>query len=111
MSTRSLSYSVYHAALLDYMLGSGESGLTHAYELGRTGFEAGCGFLHVLHMHERAIATILESTPAEDEVRRRIYASTAFLAEAVSAFEMACRGYRAFLQAPGDKPRRPDAHR
>ncbi|MGZ5475755.1 MAG: phosphatase RsbU N-terminal domain-containing protein [Thermoanaerobaculia bacterium] len=103
MSTKSLSYSVYHAALLDYMLGSGEPGLAHAYELGRSGFDAGCGLLHVLDVHERAVNTILESTPAGDEVRRRVYASTKFLAEAMSAFEMACRGYRAFLQAPGDK--------
>jgi hypothetical protein len=103
MSTRSLSYSVYHAALLDYMLGSGESGLATAYELGRTGFDAGYGLLHVLHVHERAVNTILESTPAGDEVLRRVDASTNFLAEALSAFEMAYRGYRAFLQAPGDK--------
>jgi hypothetical protein len=103
MSTRSLSYSVYHAALLDYMLGSGESGLAHAYELGRAGFDAGCGLLHVLHVHERAVNTILESTPAGDEARRRVHASTKFLAEALSAFEMAYRGYLALLQAPGDK--------
>ena len=107
MGKRSPSLSVYHAALLDYILGSGESGLAHAYELGRTGFDEGYSFLHILEVHGQALKTILESTPEStpecDEVRRRFNASAEFLTEALSPFEMASRGYRALLKPPADK--------
>lgn len=89
------------------MLGSGESGLAHAYELGRTGLDEGGGLLHILHMHGRAVNTILESTPGGDEVARRLNASTEFLVEALSPFEMVFRGYRALVKRSVDKRKRP----
>ena len=89
------------------MLGSGESGLAHAYELGRNGIDDGGGLLHILHMHGRAVNTILESTPGGDEVGRRLNASTEFLVEALSPFEMVFRGYRALVKGAADKRRRP----
>ncbi len=98
MSTRFPTFPVYHAALLDYVLASGESGLSHAYDLGRNGFDEGCGLLHILKVHEKALNTILESMPVGDEVRRRVNASTHFLVEALSPFDMACRGYRVLLK-------------
>lgn len=106
MNTSSVSFHVYHALLLDYVLGSGESGLAHAYELGRTGFEGGCGLLHIVQVHEEAVNTILESTPAGDELLRRVSASAKFLVEVLSPFEMACHGYRALLRMSTD-PTRP----
>jgi phosphoserine phosphatase RsbU-like protein len=98
MIKRSPSLRVYHAALLDYILGSGESGLAHAYDLGRGGFDEGCSPLQILDMHGQALTTILESTPEAAEVRRRSNASAEFLAEALSPFDMASRGYRALLK-------------
>jgi len=62
MTAKMPTISVYHAALFDYLLGSGESELAHAQELGRTGLDAGCGVLHILHVHEEALNMILEST-------------------------------------------------
>lgn len=106
MGTSSPSFPVYHAALLDYVLSSGEPGLAHAYELGRTAFEAGCGLLHIVQVHEKAVNAILEPTPAGDELRRRMNASARFLIEALSIFEMACHGYRGLLRVPGDAHRR-----
>jgi Phosphoserine phosphatase RsbU, N-terminal domain len=103
MGTRSPSFRRYYTALLDYVLRSGESSLAHAYELGRTGFDTGFSLLRMLHMHSEAVNTILESTPAGDEFRRRVNASTEFLMEAVSPFEMAYQGYRAVLKASSDK--------
>jgi hypothetical protein len=94
MVKHSPSLRVYHAALLDYILGSGESGLAHAYDLGREGFNEGCSFLQILEMHDQALSTILDSTPELDEARRRSNASNQFLAEALSPFDMASRGYR-----------------
>jgi Phosphoserine phosphatase RsbU, N-terminal domain len=103
MGTKSPSFRRYYAALLEYVLRSGEPSLAHAYELGRTGLDAGFSLLRMLHMHYEAVNTILESTPAGDEFRRRVNASAQFLMEAVSPFEMAYQGYRAVLKASNDK--------
>ena len=89
---------VYHAALLDYLLRDDESGLAHAYDLGRTGLDSGCGLLQILHVHEKALGIILDSTPVDNEIRRRVNASTKFLTEALSPFAMASNGYRALLK-------------
>jgi len=89
---------VYQAALLDYLLRNDESGLTHAYDLGRTSFDAGCGLLQILHVHEKALGIILDSAPIDDEIRRRVNASAKFLTEALSPFAMATHGYRDLLK-------------
>lgn len=88
----------YHRALRDYLRRSDESGLAHAYDLGRTGLDTGCGLMEILHVHEKALGVILDSTPLHDEVRRRINGSARFLLEALSPFEMASNGYRALLK-------------
>lgn len=89
---------VYHAALLDYLLRSDEAALMHAYEFGRTGLDAGCGVLQILHVHEKALGIILDSTPVGDAIRRRFDASSRFLAEALAPFGMASDGYHALLK-------------
>ena len=98
MSSRSPSFGLYYAALLDYLLHGGESGLAHAYEMGRTGFDAGVGLGSIVHMHYEALHSILESTSASDDFARRLSASSEFLMEVISPFEMASRGYRAVVK-------------
>lgn len=98
MTAKMPTISVYHAALLDYLSRNDESGLTHAYDLGRTGFDSGCGLLQILHVHEKALGIILDSTPVDEEIRRRVNASTKFLSEALSPFDMASYGYRDLLK-------------
>lgn len=98
MTAKMPTISVYHAALLDYLLRNDESGLAHAYDLGRTGFDAGCGLLQILHVHEKALGIILDSAPVDDEIRRRVNASTKFLSEALSPFAMASNGYLDLLK-------------
>ncbi|HEU4522916.1 MAG TPA: phosphatase RsbU N-terminal domain-containing protein [Thermoanaerobaculia bacterium] len=100
MITKAPSLRVYHATLLDYLLGSGESGLADAYELGRTGMDAGCSLSHMVQLHEKAVNAILESTPAASDIPRRIRASSKFLLEALSPYDMAWHAYRETLQAP-----------
>ena len=99
MTARMPTISVYHAALLDYLLRNDESGLAHAYDLGRSGFDAGCGLLQILHVHEKALGIILDSTPVDEEIRRRVNDSTKFLFEALSPFAMASNGYRDILKS------------
>ena len=98
MSTKFPTLSVYHAALLEYLLRDDEGALTHAYELGRTGLHAGCGVLQILQVHEKALGIILDSTRVDYEVRRRVDASSRFLAEALAPFGMASDGYHALLK-------------
>jgi hypothetical protein len=90
---------VYQAALLDYLMRNDESGLMNAYEIGRSGLDAGCGLLQMLHVHERALGIILDSTPTDHDIRRRVDASTRFLNEALSPFELAWSGFREMLKA------------
>jgi sigma-B regulation protein RsbU (phosphoserine phosphatase) len=90
----------YRAALLDYLLGSGESGLERAYELGRRAIGSSLGLLQILRVHQQALSAILESTSRPEEGLRRLKASQAFLMEALSPFDMACRGYSDMVGAP-----------
>jgi len=83
----------YRAALLDYLLGSGESGCERAYELGRCAIGNSLGMLQILRVHQQALSAILESTSRPEEGLRRLTASQEFLMEALSPFEMASRGY------------------
>lgn len=85
---------VYYAALLDYLLSNDESGLAHAYDLGRSGLDAGCGLLEILHVHEKALGLILSAASLDEHTRMRMDASAKFLTEALSPFGMASDGYR-----------------
>ena len=94
-----LSVDIYRAALQDYLVRNDEAGLTSAYDLGRSGLDAGCGLLQMLHVHEKALGIILDTTVFSEEIRRRFDASTRFLCEALSPFDLATSGYRDFVKA------------
>ena len=87
----------YRAALLDYLLSSGEGGLARAYDLGRAAMNEGLGLLELLRTHQRAVNTVLESTNDAELSLRRLKASEEFLMETLSPFEMTYRGYVALL--------------
>ena len=94
----------YRAALLDYLLGSGETGLARAYDLGRTAIDDGLGLLQILRAHERAVNAVLESTHNLSESLKRLQAAQNFLMETLSPFEMSYRGYVALLESAHQKP-------
>jgi hypothetical protein len=103
----------YRAALLDYLLGSGEAGLVRAYELGRGAIDDGLGLMQILRAHQQAITAVLESAGTVKESVSRLKAAEVFLIETLSPFEMTYRGYVALLhgQHPEPRhepPRRPD---
>ena len=105
-SDRAFSFRSYRDALFDYVVDSRESGLARAYELGRKGIDGGSGLLQVLKIHQEAVNSILESTPAADERARRLIATEEFLMEALSTYEMASRGYLEMLDGRRPKRRR-----
>lgn len=112
MGAQSVLFSrQYRAALLDYLLGSGESGRERAYELGRKAIDNGLGLLQILRVHQRAVNTILESTHKLEEGLRRLKASEEFLMETLSPFEMTYRGYVDLLDQAHDKPHRWESRR
>ena len=93
----------YRAALLDYLLGSGEEGLQRAYELGRVAIDEDFGLLQILRAHQRAVDAVLQSAPNMNESLKRMKAAETFLMETLSPFEMTYRGYLSMIDG---KPRR-----
>jgi hypothetical protein len=87
----------YRAALLDYLLGNGETGLSNAYDLGRSALEEDFGLLQILRAHQRAVNAVLESTHSVTDSLKRLKAAEDFLMETLSPFEMTYRGYVALL--------------
>ena len=103
---------LYRAALLGYLLSTGEKQRARAYDLGRTAIGEGFSLLDVLRTHYRALNTVLEATPDARRGMERLRAAEDFLLEALSPFEMACRGYVAMLPSRLDlKPPPPRRHR
>ena len=94
MRTTTPNLGVYYAALLDYLLCNNESGLAHAYDLGRSGLDAGSGLLQILEVHEKAFGMILNAASVDEPTRQRMESSTKFLTEALAPFSMASDGYR-----------------
>jgi len=88
----------YRAALLDYLLGNGETGLSNAYDLGRSAIDEDFGILQILRVHQRAVNGVLESTHTVSDSLKRIRAAEDFLMETLSPFEMTYRGYVALLE-------------
>lgn len=112
MSPHKLMFSRrYRAALLDYLLGNGETGLSNAYDLGRSAINEDFGLLQILRAHQRAVNGVLESTHTTDESLKRLKHAEAFLMETLSPFEMAYRGYVALLEGDRGKLRERGADR
>lgn len=112
MSAQKLLFSRrYRAALLDYLLGNGETGLSNAYDLGRRAIDEDFGLLQILRAHQRAINAVLESTQNGPDSLKRLKAAEDFLMETLSPFEMTYRGYVAMLERDHDKAHGPGADR
>jgi hypothetical protein len=94
----------YRAALLDYLLGNGETGLSNAYDLGRTAIDEDFGLLQILRAHQRAVNAVLESTQNVPDSLKRLRAAEDFLMETLSPFEMTYRGYVALLEGDHARP-------
>lgn len=80
----------YLGALEGYLAGPDERGLAAAYELGHRAVEAGVGLLELVGIHHRAV----ERVAPDLATRARLGDAAAFLAESLSTYEMAQRGYR-----------------
>lgn len=84
----------YRSALKDFLAGSGETALENAYLLGRRALEQGIGVLDIAAVHHQVLATLLGSPDALTHETRIANQAGKFLAECLSPFEMAQRGFR-----------------
>jgi len=81
----------YTAALESYIIYANEEVLVRAYEFGRKALSDGLGVLDVAMLHHEALSAVASSWPNNELVR--LERAAEFLAEALSPFEMALRGW------------------
>lgn len=89
----------YREALAAYLAGGGETALARAYELGRDALAAGRSIPDVVRAHGRALRAVVAARSARRADGTAAESAGAFLAEALSPFEMTHRGYRDSLVA------------
>ena len=83
---------LYTEALEHYLSGGGERALRGAYEVGRMALTNDVGLLDMAELHHAALSEILSHNPGNHRVA--LADASQFLAESLSAYEMAYRGYR-----------------
>ncbi len=84
----------YHTALAAYVAREDEEALQRAYELGRKALNLGFGVVDVARLHQVAFVKLASTrTPFVLDTRQATAIDT-FLMEALSAFEVAHRGFR-----------------
>ncbi len=89
----------YRAALKDFLAGGGEAALKDAYSLGRQALEQGIGVLDIAAVHHQALIVLLGSLDISSQRTRLVKQTSKFLAECLSPFEMAQRGFRESIAA------------
>jgi len=84
----------YRLALAAYVAREDEEALQRGYELGRRALNLGCGVVDVARLHQEAFVKLVgNGTPFLVSAPRAAAIET-FLMEALSAFEVAHRGFR-----------------
>jgi two-component system, NarL family, sensor histidine kinase UhpB len=85
---------LYTEALEHYLSGGGERALRAAYEAGRLALAGEVGLLDIAELHHAALCKMLPDGPGQAALSGRLSDASQFLAESLSAYEMAYRGYR-----------------
>lgn len=85
---------LYAVALREYLADGGEAALQRAYELGRRAIRDGVGVLDLVALHQEALQAALKEYPTPGSCLSAVSASGRFLAESLSTFEMAHRGFQ-----------------
>ncbi len=84
----------YRPALAAYVARGREVDLQRGYELGREALSLGYGVVEVVRLHQEALVKVVSRRPAPVANARWVRAVETFLMEALSAFEVAHRGFR-----------------
>ena len=86
--------ALYMEALEHYLSGGGERALRGAYEVGRLALTSEVGLLDIAELHHAALSKVLTDDLGQGGVQGGLADASQFLAESLSAYEMAYRGYR-----------------
>jgi len=84
----------YFQALRTYLEGAGERALGQAYELGRIAVTDGKGVLEFVAMHHAALQKLFLDPHTTRDPAHVLRIAEKFLAEGLSSYEMAHRGFR-----------------
>jgi signal transduction histidine kinase len=89
----------YRSALREYAAGGGEVALGQAYELGRRALEEQLSVVELASLHHHALIDLVRATEDKQQKEGLIRISAEFLAECVSPYEMAHRGFQDAVKA------------
>jgi len=89
----------YRSALSGYAGEGGELALGRAYELGRRALEEQLSVVELASLHHHAVIELLRTAETEPQKEGLLRSSSEFLAECVSPYEMAHRGFQDAVKA------------
>jgi len=89
----------YAAALREYAMGGGETVLGRAYEIGRRAIAERKSLLELVSIHHQILRELFQSSPDRQSQTHLVNASSDFLSECVSPYEMAQRGFQDAVKA------------
>lgn len=89
----------YAAALREYAMGGGETVLGRAYELGRRAIAERKSLLELVALHHKTLKELFQNSVDTGSQGHLVQASSDFLAECVSPYEMTQRGFQDAVKA------------
>lgn len=89
----------YRSGLNHYSAAGGEAALGRAYELGRRALEQQLSMVELSSLHHRAVIDLVRAAENETQKEELLRSSAEFLAECVSPYEMAHRGFQDAVKA------------
>ena len=89
----------YCSSLREYAAGGGERALGKAYELGRRALTEQKTLVEMASLHHEAVLALVRGAESEKRREELIRSSAAFLAECLSPYEMAHRGFQEGVKA------------
>src|SRR6267143_4761765 len=89
----------YQSCLHEYVAGGGELALGRAYELGRRALTERKSLVELASLHHQAVLALIRDAESEKHRGELLRASAEFLAECLSPYEMAQRGFQDAVKA------------
>src|SRR5216683_5360461 len=89
----------YRSCLHEYATGGGEPMLGRAYELGRRALSEQKSLVEMASLHHQAVLALVRGAESEERLVELLRASAEFLAECLSPYEMAHRGFQDAVKA------------
>jgi signal transduction histidine kinase len=89
----------YRTSLRDYAAGGGEPALGRAYELGRRALTEQKSLVELVSLHHQAVVVLFHGPESEKRREELLRLSGEFLAECLSPYEMAHRGFQDAVKA------------